>query len=265
MIVSLKELGHTVAMTGDGVNDILAFKEADCSIAMASGSDAAKNAANLVLLDNNFSAMPHIVNEGRRVINNITKSASMFLIKTIFSIFISISTIFFGQTYPFDPIQLSLISSFGVGIPTFLLTYESNFTKISGNFFRNILENALPSAFIIALGATLITNIGHLLGYDNNMLSTLCVLFTGWNYAIALKRVYAPLTLYRKLVIYITQFIYYLALIIGRSLLELTELPFVWLIILLGLFALSLPLTELVQHLFIKLEKLIIRYREKKI
>ena len=142
MVVALKQQGHTVAMTGDGVNDVLAFKEADCSIAMASGSDAAKNAANLVLLDNNFDAMPHIVDEGRRVINNITMSASMFLIKTIFSALIAISTIFFGQAYPFEPIQLSLISACGVGIPTFFLTYEANFARVEGNFLETVLEKS---------------------------------------------------------------------------------------------------------------------------
>ncbi|MFQ7174937.1 MAG: cation-translocating P-type ATPase, partial [Thomasclavelia ramosa] len=158
MVLALKRLGHTVAMSGDGVNDVLAFKEADCSIAMAAGSDVAKNVANLVLLDNNFSAMPHIVNEGRRVINNITMSASMFLIKTIFSILISIATIFLGQAYPFEPIQLSLISTCGVGIPTFFLTYEANFEHVKGNFLTTVLEKSFPFALTIAIGAATITN-----------------------------------------------------------------------------------------------------------
>ncbi len=116
MVTYLKEDGHTVAMTGDGVNDVLALKEADCSIAMASGSEAAKHTANLVLLDSNFASMPHIVNEGRRVINNITCAASMFLIKTIFSVLLACMTIFFGQAYPFEPVQLSIISGCAVGI-----------------------------------------------------------------------------------------------------------------------------------------------------
>ena len=106
MVQALQSQKHTVAMTGDGVNDVLALKEADCSIAMAAGSDAAKNIANVVLLDSNFGAMPHIVNQGRRVVNNIRSAASMFLIKTIFSVLLSLITIFFGDAYPFEPIQI---------------------------------------------------------------------------------------------------------------------------------------------------------------
>ena len=134
MVNALQENNHTVAMTGDGVNDVLALKAADCSIAMASGSDAAKSASHIVLLKNNFNAMPHIVNEGRRVINNITASASMYLIKTIFSVVLSIGMILFGHGYPFKPIQLTVISACCVGIPTFFLTYEPNFKRVSGDF-----------------------------------------------------------------------------------------------------------------------------------
>ena len=266
MVVALKQQGHTVAMTGDGVNDVLAFKEADCSIAMASGSDAAKNAANLVLLDNNFDAMPHIVDEGRRVINNITMSASMFLIKTIFSALIAISTIFFGQAYPFEPIQLSLISACGVGIPTFFLTYEANFARVEGNFLETVLEKSFPSAFTIAIGATLITNIGLALNYDPNMLSTVCVLFTGWNYTIALLKIYRPLAKYRKFIIYSTQFCYYISMMIGQSILELTGVSFNWLMILLGLIAFSSIIVDLSAELFkyIKIFKEFLEKRRKK-
>ncbi|MBQ7370424.1 MAG: HAD-IC family P-type ATPase, partial [Blautia sp.] len=138
MVLALKKQKHTVAMTGDGVNDVLALKEADCSIAMAQGSDAAKNIANIVLLDSDFASMPHIVNQGRRVVNNIRMAASMFLIKTMFSAMLAILTIFFGETYPFEPIQMSLISACAVGIPTFLLTQESNYEKIDHTFLRHV-------------------------------------------------------------------------------------------------------------------------------
>ena len=265
MVLALKQLGHTVAMTGDGVNDVLAFKEADCSIAMASGSDAAKNTANLVLLNNNFNAMPYIVDEGRRVINNITMSASMFLIKTIFSVLISISTIFFGQAYPFEPIQLSLISACGVGIPTFFLTYEANFAHVKGNFFKNVLEKSFPSAFTIALGTTLITNIGLYLDYDPNMLSTVCILFTGCNYTIALLRIYSPLTRYRKIIIYTTQMTYYISMIIGQSILDLTGLDFNWLMVLLALIAFSPLLVDFSGYLFRLLEQLFNKYKKIKL
>ncbi len=127
-------------MTGDGVNDVLALKEADCSIAMAEGSDAAKNIANVVLLDSNFAAMPEIVNQGRRVVNNIRTAASMFLIKTIFSVLLSLITIFFGDAYPFEPIQMSLISACAVGIPTFLLAQENHYEKIDHTFSSRVYE-----------------------------------------------------------------------------------------------------------------------------
>ena len=149
MVKSLQAQKHTVAMTGDGVNDVLALKEADCSIAMAEGSDAAKNIANVVLLDSNFAAMPEIVNQGRRVVNNIRTAASMFLIKTIFSVLLSLITIFFGDAYPFEPIQMSLISACAVGIPTFLLAQENNYAKIDHTFLRHVFMNAFPAAVTI--------------------------------------------------------------------------------------------------------------------
>ena len=149
MVLALKQQGHTVAMTGDGVNDVLALKEADCSVAMASGSDAAKNCANVVLLDSDFSVMPDIVNEGRRVINNISLSASMFLIKTIFSVLLALETIFIGRAYPFEPIQLSIINGCAVAIPTFLMTIEPSFQKVDSHFFRKVFRNAAPPALTI--------------------------------------------------------------------------------------------------------------------
>lgn len=263
MIITLKKLNRTVAMTGDGVNDVLALKEADCSIAMASGSDAAKDTANLVLLENNFSAMPHIVNEGRRVINNITMSASMFLIKTIFSVLITLCTIFFGQAYPFEPIQLSLISACGVGIPTFFLTYEANFSHIKGSFLKSVLEKSFPYALTIAFGATTITNIGLYLNYDPIMLATVCILFTGWNYTLALLKIYSPLTKYRKLIIYTTQLIYFVLLLIGQPIFELTTIDYNWLIILLALIFFSPLLIDISNYVFNKLEQYFINFKNK--
>ena len=187
MVNALQENNHTVAMTGDGVNDVLALKAADCSIAMASGSDAAKSASHIVLLKNNFNAMPHIVNEGRRVINNITASASMYLIKTIFSVVLSIGMILFGHGYPFKPIQLTVISACCVGIPTFFLTYEPNFKRVSGDFLKTVFKNAFPFAFMIAICSTIIVNGGRVLGLEKEMLSTICVLLTSWCYYSGFK------------------------------------------------------------------------------
>lgn len=144
-VQALKKHGKTVAMTGDGVNDILALKDADCSIAMASGSDAAAQAAQLVLLDSNFACMPSVVMEGRRVVNNIQRSASLFLVKNIFSFLMSIFSVVFMITYPLEPSQISLISMFTIGIPAFLLALEPNKNIIEGHFLTNVLLKALPA------------------------------------------------------------------------------------------------------------------------
>src|SRR5699024_9242152 len=130
----LKDAGHTVAMTGDGVNDVLALKDADCSIAMASGSDAAAQASQLVLLESDFSCMPQVVLEGRRVVNNIQRSASLFLVKNIFSFLLSLISVVFMFTYPLEPSQISLISMFTIGVPAFFLALEPNKNRIKGHF-----------------------------------------------------------------------------------------------------------------------------------
>lgn len=226
MVLSLKKKGHTVAMTGDGVNDVLALKEADCSIAMAEGSDAAKNIANVVLLDSNFAAMPHIVNQGRRVVNNIRTAASMFLIKTIFSVLLSLITIFFGEAYPFEPIQMSLISACAVGIPTFLLAQENNYQKIDHTFLRHVFMNAFPAAVTITGCVFAVMVVCQDVYHSNIMLNTACVLVTGWNYMAALKTVYAPLNRYRKVIIYSMQCSFFLAAVVLQKLLALGSLEF---------------------------------------
>lgn len=147
LVQALKKEGHTVAMTGDGVNDVLALKEADCSIAMASGSDATRNVAELVLLDSNFASMPEIVLEGRRTINNIERSATVFLVKTIYASILAIIFLFVNMPYPFMPIQLTLISTVTIGIPSFVLALEPNKERIKGKFLRNVISRALRNSF----------------------------------------------------------------------------------------------------------------------
>ena len=198
----LKEQGRTVAMTGDGVNDVLALKEADCSIAMAQGSDAAKNVSNIVLLTSDFSTMPYIVNEGRRVIRNIRTASSMFLIKTIFSVLLSVLTILLGMAYPFEPVQMSLIGACAVGIPTFLLSQELNYEKVESGFLRYVFLNAFPAAVTITGCVFAVMLVSRTYYSDPVMQATACFMVTGWNYMSALRAVYAPLNIYRTVVIY---------------------------------------------------------------
>lgn len=246
MVKSLQAQKHTVAMTGDGVNDVLALKEADCSIAMAEGSDAAKNIANVVLLDSNFAAMPEIVNQGRRVVNNIRTAASMFLIKTIFSVLLSLITIFFGDSYPFEPIQMSLISACAVGIPTFLLAQENNYEKIDHTFLRHVFMNAFPATVTITGCVFTVMLVCQNVYHSNLMLNTACVLVTGWNYMAALKTVYAPLNRYRKVIIYSMQVIFFAAAVILQDLLTLGSLEFGMIILVFLLMTFSPILIEVI-------------------
>ena len=244
MVQALQSQKHTVAMTCDGVNDVLALKEADCSIAMAAGSDAAKNIANVVLLDSNFGAMPHIVNQGRRVVNNIRSAASMFLIKTIFSVLLSLITIFFGDAYPFEPIQMSLISACAVGIPTFLLTQENNYNKIDHTFLRHVFMNAFPAAVTITGCVFTIMLVCQDVYHSNVMLNTACVLVTGWNYMSALRTVYSPLNTYRKVIIYGMQFAFFISAVVLQDLLTLGSLEFGMIILVFVLMTFSPILIE---------------------
>ena len=169
--------------------------------------------------------MPHIVNEGRRVINNIRMAASMFLVKTIFSMLLSIMTIFFGQSYPFIPIQLSIISTCAVGIPTLILQLEPSFDPIEKGFLRHVFRYAIPVALTIGCSVFLIDNIGALAQQSESMISTVCVLVTGWNYLYALRLVYSPLTKFRKIICYCAEGAFLLAILIaGKWLLELADL-----------------------------------------
>ena len=151
LVKTLKSQGKTVAMTGDGVNDILALKEADCSIAIAAGSDAARSVSQLVLLDSNFSSMPSVVAEGRRVVNNIQKSSSLFLMKTMFAIFISIFVLCMGKPYPFSPIQFILLEMFVIGLPSFFLALQPNTNRIKGRFLSNVLKHTTPAGVCLVL------------------------------------------------------------------------------------------------------------------
>lgn len=165
-VTALKDHGRTVGMTGDGVNDVMALKEADCSIAMASGSEASRNVAQLVLLDSDFASLPSVVAEGRRVINNIERAASLFLVKTTFSVVLSLILIILGLAYPFEPIQLTLISGLFVGIPSFFLAIEPNDAKVTGSFLGKVFNKALPSGLTVAVMVTIIGVVYRGVGID---------------------------------------------------------------------------------------------------
>ncbi len=179
LIVALQENNKTVAMTGDGVNDVLALKASDCSIAMAKGSDAAKSVSQLVLLDSNFASMPKVVAEGRKTINNIERSASLFLVKTIYSTILSILFLILNEQYPFVPIQLTFMSVITIGIPSFILALEPNKEKISGNFLKNIITRALPTGLAIVLNIFTITILNKFCIIPQEYASSLCVISTG--------------------------------------------------------------------------------------
>lgn len=224
---------HTTAMIGDGVNDVMALKEADCSIAMAQGSEAAKNIANLVLLDNNFKNMPYIVAEGRRVINNIQRAASLFLVKTIFSTLLAVITLFLNSRYPFVPIQLTLISSLTIGIPSFFLALEPNYNRVKGNFVINVLSHAAPGAFMVVAAILSVSLFTTLFSYGDETRSTMCVILTGACMLTALRRICSPFTRPRRILF---------SIMTAAFILAITLLPNVFMMIRLDFFSLCATL-----------------------
>lgn len=204
IIKALKEQGLKVAMTGDGVNDILAMKEADCSIAIGSGSDAARGTAQVVLLDSDFGKMRNIVYEGRKNINNITRSASLFTYKNIFSLLLSIYSIIFAMQYPLEPNQVSLGSAFTIGIPAFLLTFEENQKKQqNGNFMRKVFTNSLPAAITSFLAIVAMVKFSDLFNVGVKEITTACsyLFFTGG--FLILYKIIRPLNKYRTSVMFL--------------------------------------------------------------
>lgn len=201
IVNALQEQGHTVAMTGDGVNDILAMKDADCSVAMASGSEATAQASQVVLLESDFSCMPSVVLEGRRVVNNIQRSASLFLVKNIFSFLLSIFAAVFMITYPLEPSQISLISGFTIGIPAFFLAMEPNKSRIKGKFIINVFLRALPAGLtdVIAVGAIVLC--GRAFGLSSGDVATAATMLLAIIGFMILFKISEPLNRFRVLVL----------------------------------------------------------------
>lgn len=194
-VEALKAQGRTVAMTGDGVNDVLALKDADCSIAMASGSEAASQVAQLVLLDNDFSRMPSVVMEGRRVVNNIQRSASLYLVKNIFSMLLAVFSMIFMINYPLEPSQISLISMFTIGIPSFVLALEPNKDRIQGHFMTNVLLKALPAGLTDFLAVSSLVLFCQEFGVNEGDISTSCTILVAIVGFMILYQIAKPMTI----------------------------------------------------------------------
>ncbi|MCL0330498.1 HAD-IC family P-type ATPase [Apilactobacillus xinyiensis] len=253
LVKALQDNKHTVAMTGDGVNDILSLKQADCGIAMASGSESAKGISNFVLLDSNFSSMVNVLGEGRRVINNISSVSSLYLIKTMFSLALSILFIFSSHDYPFQPIQLTPISTFMVGLPSFLLALAPNYQRVTDQFYRKIFNVALPGAITIVGYILVIMYAGKWFGFDYMDRSSLNVLITGIICWIALFLVSKPINKSKLMIIIPTGVIFLVVfLFLGKvfDYVSMFEFPIAMIALTIGLTA--YPILTVVQKLVVK-------------
>lgn len=251
-VSALKEAGHTVAMTGDGVNDILAMKESDCSVAMAAGSDAAVQASQLVLLESDFAKMPAVVDEGRRVVNNLERSGSFYLVKNVFSFLIALSAICIGFTYPLLPLQITLIGAFTIGVPSFFLAQAPNKDLIRGNFLKNVFRKALPGG--IADAVTVIPLVLIASGMDLPLkevrtAATVTVAAIGMliHYGIA-----RPLDRYKTVVFVLCGVGLVLTMLVLHDLLELVPLSLPAALLAAGAFAVAVPVYLLLRRLLEK-------------
>ena len=249
LVRALKADGHTVAMTGDGVNDVLALRDADCSVAMASGSDLACRVSQIVLLDSDFSAMPSVVMEGRRVINNIERSASLFLVKNIFSLILSLLTIIFALSYPLTPSQLSLVNVMTIGIPSFVLALEPNRSLVKGHFLRNVLRNAAPAGLTDAIVILAAMFVCPLLGATEEQISTMVTMIMGCVGLMMLFKVSRPFNRMRLALIILMAVGFFGAAILLPSLFNLVKLPFKYVALTAGFAAVSAPIMLLLSWL----------------
>ncbi|WP_455139730.1 HAD-IC family P-type ATPase [Thermophilibacter sp.] len=223
LVRALHRRGRTVAMTGDGVNDVLALREADCSVAMASGSAAARNVSEIVLADNDFAHMPEVVAEGRRSINNLQRSASLFLVKTVFTAVLALICIVMPP-YPFIPIQMSLLSTAVIGIPSFVLALEPNHERVRGSFLANVLARSLPAsaAILCALLAELV--VGRALEHSFDEISTVCTVLVAFVGIALIWRISQPLTPLRAVLLAVIVAIVALGCTVGRSFFEFVDM-----------------------------------------
>lgn len=242
LLRALKAQGHTVAMTGDGVNDVLALKDADCSIAMASGSEAAVQAAQLVLLESDFSKMPDVVREGRRVVNNLERSGSLFLVKNIFSFLMALLTVIFGLTYPLRPAQISLVSMFTIGVPAFLLSQIPNTALIRGDFAKNIIRRALPGGVTDVILVVLLAALGELLHLDTLEVATAATMLLAIVGMVVLYDISKPMNWLRRVIWWLSAIGLVLSVIFLQPLFGIARLSWMTLGLLVGLALLVRPL-----------------------
>lgn len=248
IIIQTLKQKYTVGMVGDGVNDILALKEADCSIALTINNGAAKSVSQIVILENDFNVLPDIVNEGRRVINNIERVASLYLVKTIYSFLLSILSIVLTIEYPFYPIQLTLIGSICVGVPSFFLTMLSDNRKVSKNFIKNVFKTALSSGITITLNIIIILILKNIFNIDIENYKVVVVTLTGLINILILYKISKPITIVKKIILILTTTLFILATTILRK------------IFILNKFNLSLIITTIIIFIF---DVIIIKYLEK--
>jgi len=239
IVETLQNNNHYVAMAGDGVNDVLALKQSDCGITVKSGSEMAKNVSEIIILDDDFNSIPNIIKEGRRSINNLQRSATLFLAKTGYASLLALTFIFINSTYPFEPIQLTLTSMFTIGIPSFILALEPNNEKIKGNFLFNVFSKALPCALTIVINILILTLIGNIFKLSTSQISTLCVIMSGFTGFLLLFKICMPLNKIR-LVLIITLILGFVISIVGlRTFFSLTLLNLRMFIFIIGLVVLS--------------------------
>lgn len=255
IILALKAKGHTVAMTGDGVNDVLALKEADCSVAMNSGSDAARNVSQLVLLDSNFASMPKVVAEGRRSINNIQRSSSLFLCKTVYATLLAIIFAFLGRSYPFIPIQLTLTSVVTIGIPSFVLALEPNNERINGRIIVNVLKKSIPTALTIVSNILIIMILPSFVRLSQMEISTLCVILTALTGFMLLYRISVPFNNLRRLLFAFVISMFVLEITCLRFFFSLSEMSFKLILLVAGLFAIAMLIFNFFTNLFYTITK----------
>ena len=250
LVRALKAQGNTVAMTGDGVNDVLALKEADCSVAMASGSDVACQVSHLVLLDSDFASMPSVVMEGRRVINNIERSAALFLVKNIFSFTMALITLFFTLPYPLTSAQLSLVSTLTIGAPSFILALEPNTSVVTGRFLRNVLLRALPAGITDVVLVVMALLFGQGFQISDEMLSTVCAVLLAIVGMVMLLRVCRPFNRIRQALCILLTFALLFSIFVLEDLFALYPLDLGSTMVLITLGLLSYPMMQVLFMIF---------------